>query len=180
MAAEMCGQDKKITTMIGWDPRRRVSVGFRSTLPLLGGNTKLPPVKGQWRLACGLDKDPTVVYFGCQVSHQQKKRFETFLRSLSGRPDLGEHLSNGVLHFPALRCVSARRNNASTTMTRTPPIERPSAAVTLPAAGAGCSRAATLSSTSAAGQQGAAPHELTPVANARGAGTHAGTAATTV
>lgn len=97
--ALMCGQDKKITTMIGWDPKRRVSVGFRSTLPLLGGNTKLPPVQGQWRLACGLDKDPTVVYFGCQVSHQQKKRFETFLRSLSGRPDLGEHLSNGVLHF---------------------------------------------------------------------------------
>lgn len=94
--ALMAGYDKKIKTIVGWDPISAIEAALKSTI---NGYTKMEPIEGCWRDDTGMDGDPTATCFGLNVTKTQHDQFDTFIKELIGRSDFGPALEDSGLSF---------------------------------------------------------------------------------
>lgn len=94
--ALMAGDENGVQAIVGWDPESAVTAFVQSTLYGYGG---MNPIPGAWGDDVGMSADPSALYFGAPVSGAQHRQFKTFIESLEGRNDFGEHLAEAGIGF---------------------------------------------------------------------------------
>ncbi len=94
-----------ITHLVGFNPNSYLLAGLLQTIR--GNNIT---VQGLWYDDSAMIHDPTAISYEINVSQNQANDFDTFIRSLIGRSDLGPHSPGNTSYFYSFRPARTEAN----------------------------------------------------------------------